>query len=430
MKAHDLVVIGGGVAGTMAVLAAAAQGLDVAWIDGGIGPEHQSDHWHGHLHRGRLYDPIREAGLIEELAENTAFWWSDAVRPFHEEIDTIAIGPDERWAENFRRRLASSSEGTSGASYLRSDIFAIRTDEAILDGPAFLDAAWQAAAAGSLRLFGRCTRLQQSADGLWRAEVDGSRTPLMPIHGRAVILATGTFVPELIPPSLQLDRQFSARLSRMLVFRGALPRTAAILPSRSAGGLFFASREIPGLHSSASQRAWLISDGFSSPGMSSPGALTDGWWTCSVIERLRGFVREDVFEDVVVGGYLAPKSRLASSPTEVPSQGFAIDRDRTFVALTPSKWSTAPTSAIKAVQALIPAATTTKHLTKRQNLLERMSELIGSQTSGMVAPFTETWQTVSAWVPFATLTTPGLKTLESAASIFDQETERVGASSS
>jgi len=395
----------------MAVVAAVSRGFDVIWVADRITLHDQSAHWHGHLHRGRLYDPERETDLIDELSRNARFWWSDAIRPFHTDIQTIAIGPDERWANSFRERLTEPRRPQSETSFLRSDSTAVDTDEAILDGPAFLDAAYRTAMRGATRILGRCDSLRLGDDGSWSADISTALGEQVEVTVAGVILATGAAVPQLVPDEVNLDLQFGARLSRMLVMHGALPRTAAIVPSRAAGGLFFASREIVD-DSSGRARAWLVSDSFSSPGTHSPGDLTDGWWSCSVIERLLRFVREEVFEDVTVGGYLATKFRLASSPAQVPAKGVSVDLEHSFVALAPSKWSTAPTSAINAIDAIIPDPLSL------DDRIDAMTQLLGAEAVAPLSRFDETWQTLTRWVPFTSLTTPGLDSLRNAASIY------------
>ena len=77
---RDLVVIGGGIAGSL--VAAMASTVDGAWIypfdDGDI----QSFQWHGYLHRGYLYDVSVEQELIAQLRHNIPFWSSLENTPF------------------------------------------------------------------------------------------------------------------------------------------------------------------------------------------------------------------------------------------------------------------------------------------------------------------------------------------------------------
>jgi hypothetical protein len=279
-------------------------------------------------------------------------------------------------------------------------VVAVRTDEAILDGPGFLGTAARAASSRADVAAGRCVALRPSWGGAWEAEVRGPDGEARHVRARAVVLATGTAAPRLVPESVRLQRGLGARLSRMLVLRGPLPRAAAIVPSRSAGGLFFASRE-----TGAGDRVWLVSDGFSSPGVESPGPLTDGWWVCSVLERLHELVDADVLAHTVVGGYHAAKSRVESSPTQVPAMGYALDPERAFVSLTPSKWSTTPTSAVHALAALIgdplPAATRTLETARLLESADRVAE----------PPFAETWQTLHRWAPIGALLKPGVRAL-------------------
>lgn len=409
-RVHDLVVVGGGVAGTTAVLTAVSRGLDVAWIADRVSARDQSAHWHGHLHRGRLYDPVREADLIEELGQNVPFWWSNAVVRFHSEVPTVALGPDERWAASFRRRLGGTRPTTGRPGYLADGVVSVRTDEAILDGPAFLGAATRTAAHAATRIDGRCTALRRTDRGAWAAELRSASGEPDRVLARTVALATGTAADELVPAGLRLGAALGARLSRMLVLRGQLPPAAAIIPSRSAGGLFFASREVP--EAAPGERVWLVSDGFSSPGTTSPGPLTDGWWACSVLERLGRFVRPDLLDAVEVGGYLAAKSRVESSPTQVPARGFAADADGTFVSLMPSKWSTAPTTAVRALDALIPDPLPSSARTLA------VAELLAVAQPPATAPFAETWRSVRETAPLPALRGPSLGALRQAADLF------------
>jgi len=166
----------------MAVIAAVSRGFDVTWVADRIALHDQSAHWHGHLHRGRLYDPERETDLIDELSRNARFWWSDAIRPFHTDIQTIAIGPDERWATLFRERLTGPRWPQSKTSFLRSDSTAVDTDEAILDGPAFLDAAYRAAMRGATRILGRCDNLRLRGDGTFVSAATAPGPPTSRLH--------------------------------------------------------------------------------------------------------------------------------------------------------------------------------------------------------------------------------------------------------
>lgn len=410
-RVHDVVVVGGGIAGTLAVLAAAGRDLDVAWIADEVGYDAQSAHWHGHLHRGRLYDPEREADLIDELGQNVPFWWSNAVIGFHSSVQTLALGHEEEWASAFRRRIGGPADGDSEhPSYVRDDVLAVRTDEAVLDGPSFLTVARDLAAEDSRLISGVCTSLRTRSDGVWEARATSRTGEPVRIRARRAVLATGIGNPRLTPSTVRLDRAASARLARMLVLRGRLPSAAAIIPSRAAGGLFFDSRECPDPEDT--RRVWLVSDGFSSAGTTSPSALTDAWWACSVLERLRRFVRDDVLEGVEVAAYRAPKSRVESSPTAVPARGFAVDRQQGFVSLMPSKWSAAPTSAVESLTALIPDS---------QPLVARiaaLAERFAAATVPATPAFKETWESVDTWVAARDLARPGADALMTASRMF------------
>lgn len=396
---YDVLVVGGGIAGTMAVLAGAAHGLDVAWVAEPIGPDDQSAHWHGHLHRGRLYDPVREADLIEELGRNAAFWWSTPVVPFHTDLSTIAIGPDDAWAAEFQNRIELVSRDIAPPGFLRTTVAAVRTDEAILDGPAFLTAARSRAASASMHRSGRVVGITHER-GDWVADGRDASGGRFSMRAGAVIVATGIQASDLVPTKVRLDRSLDVRMSRMLVLRGTLPRAAAIVPSRASGGLFFASREIEHSASAAPDRIWLVSDGFSSSGRDEKG-LTDAWWTCSVLERLAEVVDPDLLAGVEVGAYLAPKSRLKSSLTKVPADGVASDLALRFAVLNPAKWSSSPTSAEEAIAGLFPDPR------PEHERLAALSEQLRAAHPAASGGFDETWRTVRSWAPLPSLLRPG-----------------------
>lgn len=89
-----------------------------------------------------------------------------------------------------------------------------------------------------------------------------------------------------------------------------------------------------------------------------------------------------------------------------------MDLEHSFVALAPSKWSTAPTSAINAIDAIIPDPLSL------DDRIDAMTQLLGAEAVKPLSRFDETWQTLTRWVPFTSLTTPGLDSLRNAASIY------------
>ena len=107
----------------------------------------------------------------------------------------------------------------------------------------------------------------------------------------------------------------------------------------------------------------------------------------------------------------------------MPAKGVSVDLEHSFVALAPSKWSTAPTSAINAINAIVsdPLAV--------DDRIDAMTRLVGAEAVEPLSRFDETWQTLTKWVPFTSLTTPGLDSLETAASIYQQERGSVVAQS-
>ena len=53
-----------------------------------------------------------------------------------------------------------------------------------------------------------------------------------------------------------------------------------------------------------------------------------------------------------------------------------------------------------------------------EDRIAAMTRLVGAESVEPLFRFDETWQTLTKWVPFSSLTTPGLDSLETAASIY------------
>jgi hypothetical protein len=99
----------------------------------------------------------------------------------------------------------------------------------------------------------------------------------------------------------------------------------------------------------------------------------------------------------------------------VPARGFGIDPDGTFVSLMPSKWSSAPTTAVHALDALIPDPMSPTARTLAA------AALLSEVEPPAVAQFQETWETVRDYAPLPALRGPSLAALRSAAALFQNE---------
>lgn len=395
----DLLVVGGGVAGTLTVLLAALRGLDVAWLAPPVGPLDQSAHWHGYLHRGAFFNPRTEASLIADLAENWAFWAGTDLVRFRQRVDTHAVAPTALWAEGFADRIRSAPR-TGAVDWLPAGTITVPTGEGVLDGPEFLAAAHAAATACAVRLAEPCASITRDGGG-WRATTRSGRA----VTARQAIVAAGPATAALVA-GLVPTRRVTVRASRMLVLRGsALPQAALIAPSPQNGGLFLASRVGPD-----GEGVWLVSDNFSTPAEDGADRLLDAWWACSMVERLTGLVGDELLDGTTATAYVAAKSSLRTEDVLVPSDGVVVDDTGTLACLTPAKWSNCPTTAHEVLTGL-------GHRLVWDELHPQLSARIAAATPDS-ARIVETWQTLGAGTPTERLRTPGLPTLLAAREIF------------
>ncbi len=394
----DLIVVGGGVAGTLTVLLAALRGLDVAWVAPPVSPTDQSAHWHGYLHRGAFFNPRTEGTLIADLAENWTFWAGADLARFRQQVDTHAVAPTALWAEGFADRIRSAPR-TGDVDWLPRGTITVPTGEGVLDGPAFLAAAHAAAATCAARLAEPCASIRRHDSG-WRATARSGRS----VTGRQVIVAAGPATAALVA-GLVPTRRVTVRASRMLVLQGALPQAALIAPSHQNGGLFLASRIAPD-----GAGVWLVSDNFSTPAEEGADPLLDAWWACSMVERLTGLVGGELLSGTTATAYVAAKSSLRTEDVLVPSDGVVVDDTGTLACLTPAKWSNCPTTAHEVLTSL-------GHRLVWDDVHPQVSARIAAATP---APerIVETWETLGAGTSIERLRTPGLPTLLAAREIF------------
>ncbi len=395
----DLVVVGGGVAGTLTVLLAALRGLEVAWVAPPVGPADQSAHWHGYLHRGAFFNPRTEATLIADLAENWTFWAGADLARFRQRVDTHAVAPTALWAEGFADRIRSAPQ-VGEVEWLPAGTITVPTGEGVLDGPEFLAAAHAAAAACATRIVEPCRSIRRDGDG-WRAIMRSGSS----VTARQAIIAAGPATAGLVA-GLVPTRRVTVRASRMLVLRGAaLPQAALIAPSHQNGGLFLASRVGPG-----GEAVWLVSDNFSTPAEEGVDPLLDAWWACSMVERLAGLVGDELLHGTTATAYVAAKSSLRTEDVLVPSDGVVVDDTGGLACLTPAKWSNCPTTAHEVLTSL-------GHRLVWDDLHPQLSARIAAATPEP-ARIVETWQTLGTGTPTERLRTPGLPTLLAARDIF------------
>lgn len=388
----DLLVIGGGIAGTSAALVAGQLGLAVCWVREPPRPDVQSLHWHGYLHRGHLYDPRDERNLILRLRESARYWDDPDLAAFVHDTPSLIVAPGPSGGRAPDPRLAW---------VLRPGVRAVRSDERVLDGPRYLAAAWAAADELAVQVQGTCTDLHDSPGSTSvTARITGPGGEVE-LSARKAVVATGIDPHRLAPPGV-----VEQRMSRMLVIRGDLPRVALIAPGPALGGLFIVPRPLPG-----GACAWLVSDAYSSA-MGRSGLL-NGWWVCSVADRLTEVFDAALFEDATVRAYAAPKSSLKARARRVNDESHEIRTGGKVAVFVPSKWTLAPHAAVGLVADLFPA---TGLLTGggRTRLVRRIAD---HDDPHRPRP-TELWEVSPPDVPLRQLLTQATGTLQRASALF------------
>ncbi|WP_422936512.1 FAD-dependent oxidoreductase [Sinomonas sp. P47F7] len=403
IRRTEVAVIGAGVAGTLVTVAAVSRGMDVTWVAPHVSPEDQSAHWHGYIHRGRLYHPEQEANLIQELEDNWRFWNTASVRRFHQPIETFALSQSRRWAWRFAERVGENVVDGVAPGVLEG-IASVPSGERVLDGPAFLGHA-------RLLLENSCACLNEMGsrieriDGNWLIATNSGHK----ISARNVIVATGSGASSLLTGVPEIHNCIVVRRSRMLVLRGSLPAAALIWPSKDAGGLFLVSRtDITG-----ESGVWLVSDNFSTPGIVATESLVDGWWACSIAQRLMRFISPDLLLESRISAYTAEKTHLRANEFLVPARGTAADSTGTLVCLAPAKWSTAASAAATALSIIGRTA-----YSRRETYMKIAEFLTPEIREAPSKTPTEAWQMAQHSVPFRRLIEEGWQTVKEASGLF------------
>jgi FAD dependent oxidoreductase len=409
MDIFDLAVIGGGIAGTSAAVAAASCGLRVKWIHKVVEPDDQSLHWHGYLHRGHLYDSQAEYQLISALRESWHYWSQPCLAGFLLETAPLLIGLSETILSSRYDTLQAALPSIPLFATLRSNVAALVSDERILDGPRYLAAMWRAAESLTDSVTGKCMEVSAgsvSAPPRITLTVNDNCTH---VHAKAVVIAAGVHSKQLTP-----NVPIENRISRMLVLRGELPKASFIAPGVEWGGLFMVSRS----HYNESDKAdaWLVSDHFSSA-TNSVSELLDGWWACSIAERISKLIKRQALADTTVTAYSAAKSRLSRADRTVTADSYAIDEGNRVAVLCPSKWTLAPTAAIALIRDLSPGTAQ-----EPETQMLRLGAHVCAYDREVVSRPLERWSIDSPSLPFADLQVKSVETLRKAASLVRSST--------
>jgi hypothetical protein len=166
---------------------------------------------------------------------------------------------------------------------------------------------------------------------------------------------------------------------------------------------------------------WLISDAYSSP-LENRSELLNGWWVCSVIDRLRALLADDLTEGTRVTAYTAPKSALRSPTRKVSADSSLIDYVGAVATFSPSKWTLAPTAAVRLVAQLFPESGPVE-----VDEFAGLAELISTHDYRHAVRPSERWELASPELPLSDLFAPDSRTLHRAAQLFKASNVEPGA---
>jgi hypothetical protein len=260
MDGGDVIVIGAGAAGVLAASALSRRGFEVTLIDQrGLAAE-QSNHSHGYMHRGHIYqNPARE--LVDELSRGADRW--------RDELTAVDVEPLNRSAvvgfiHEHNAQVAAEAWRDAGLQFdvapavpgVNHDAlpFCYDTREQTYDFTPWFEVAKTRHLQEVRTARAAATRLHCVGRDIVGVEVDiGDRTLIL--RSRFVVLTAGTGNLDLVRTAATIRGRAINRLSFMLVLAAhGLPQLSLVSPENGTYGLFMVSRHTD------SMDYWLVSN--------------------------------------------------------------------------------------------------------------------------------------------------------------------------
>jgi glycine/D-amino acid oxidase-like deaminating enzyme len=335
----DVLVVGAGAAGILVALGLTRRGYSVTLLDSSGLAAEQSNHSHGYLHRGYIYQaPTLQ--LVRQLNRGADEWLAlfegagldpvceTSLVGFTNRYNGLRAG--KRWAKcQLPVNLVEPPEFVVPGR-LRS-VFA--TPESAFDFTAWYQRSLEELI-GSVRfLHGQAIALVTDDRRVCGVRVRCS--------GADVILKAGTYVAtagtgniELVESAVTLRGRGVNRTSFMLVLEGDLPLANLIVADNDAYGLFMVSRRREG------KTVWLVSN-YLSFAHQIAGTLATSLWlraTAKTLHWLTGVLDRDVTWSV----YVAGKGELRADPRSLSEHSLETYGFRNLVVGSPSKLTLAP----------------------------------------------------------------------------------------
>lgn len=327
VEVGDVLVVGAGASGLIAARLLSRHGYSVTLIDSGQIAGEQSNHSHGYLHRGHIYQKPRES-LVRALTEGASRW--------EREFSSCGISPLSSTAfvafgNKCNADLASATWSKLGLRFAEAQPipvlnkhalpYCFRTEEATYEFTRWYEHVLS-------DFYGTVNVLHMEAVSLQRigqtiagvyARSGGS---LMFLRARFVVLTAGTGNLELVATATSYRGRAINRLSFMLVLADkGLPCISFVSPENPTYGLFLVSRHTEDMN------YWLASNFVSYANTEcSPDAVA--LWVRGLALSLRRYTSVLSEFSPRWGVYLAPKGELRMDRNQLSThaiESYGID---------------------------------------------------------------------------------------------------------
>ncbi|MCD2139760.1 FAD-dependent oxidoreductase [Rhodococcus pyridinivorans] len=337
----DALIIGAGASGILTARNLTKMGLAVTLVDRNAIGYAQSNHSHGYMHRGHIYQKPAQ-GLVDALNSGADRW--------KEEFSTAGIEPLNRNAvvafeNSYNAEVASRAWQRAGlVSHRLTEAAGLRTQpgmtcfetfEETYDFTPWFHYANSSFLADTLTISGAAYELKRTG-----SKVDGIfvRTPSrnLLLTARFYILAAGTGNLGLVQTATNFRGRALNRMSFMLVLSGRdLPKLSLVSPENATNGLFMVSRHEPAAD------YWLVSNFVSFSG-SECNENAAAMWARSIYRTLSRFTTVLELESGNWGIYRAPKGELRTNRNRLDKHSLQSYGLENLIVAAPTKLTLCP----------------------------------------------------------------------------------------